>query len=137
MGKLASFGRFFITASFMSSISLATGSWLLTTSHAPRPHATRATYRRDQRGQAVRRPSRWLLHATDRRIGKASWLNQADLLVAAFEYHYLKRASWGSREEFIAHVLASAPEYNQLYAHPFEWTWTNQKMRQWFAKHAP
>ena len=52
-------------------------------------------------------------------------------------YHYLKRASWGSREEFIAHVLASAPEYNQLYAHPFEWTWTNQKMRQWFAKHAP
>jgi len=53
------------------------------------------------------------------------------------EYHYLKRASWGSREEFIAHVLASASEYNQLYAHPFEWTWTNQKMRQWFAKHAP
>jgi hypothetical protein len=30
------------------------------------PHATRATYRRDQRGQVVRRPSRWLLHATDR-----------------------------------------------------------------------
>jgi hypothetical protein len=28
------------------------------------------------------------------------------------------------------------PEYNQLYAHPFEWTWTNQKMRQWFAEHA-
>ena len=26
---------------------------------------------------------------------------------------------------------------HQLYAHPFEWTWTNQKMRQWFAKHAP
>ena len=67
----------------------------------------------------------------------ASWLNQAELLVAAFEYHYLKRASWGSREEFIEHVLASASEYNQLYAHPFEWTWTNQKMRQWFAKHAP
>ena len=32
--------------------------------------ATRATYRRDQRGQAVRGPSRWLLHATDLRIGK-------------------------------------------------------------------
>jgi hypothetical protein len=27
-------------------------------------------------------------------------------------------------------VLVSAPEYNRLYAHPFEWTWTNQKMRQ-------
>ena len=29
------------------------------------PHAPR----RDQRGQAVRRPSRWLLHATNHRIG--------------------------------------------------------------------
>jgi len=66
----------------------------------------------------------------------ASWLNQAELLVGAFGYHYLKRESWTSREEFIKHVLASGPEYNRLYAHPFEWTWTNQQMRQWFAKHA-
>ena len=42
-----------------------------------------------------------------------------------------------SREEFVEHVLASGPEYNRRYAHPSEWTWTNQKMRQWFAKHAP
>jgi DDE superfamily endonuclease len=66
----------------------------------------------------------------------ASWLNQAELLVGAFGYHYLKRASWASREEFIEHVLASGPEYNRRYAHPFEWTWTNQQMRQWFTKHA-
>jgi hypothetical protein len=66
----------------------------------------------------------------------ASWLNQAELLVGAFGYHYLKRASWSSRDEFIEHVLASGPEYNRLYAHPFEWTWTNQKMREWFANHA-
>jgi hypothetical protein len=67
----------------------------------------------------------------------ASWLNEAELLVGAFGYRYLKRASWHSREDFIEHVLASGPEYNQLYAHPFEWTWTNQRMRQWFAEHAP
>jgi hypothetical protein len=66
----------------------------------------------------------------------ASWLNQAELLAGAFGYRYLKRDSWGSREEFIEHVWASGPEYNRLYAHPFEWTWTNQQMRQWFAKHA-
>jgi len=66
----------------------------------------------------------------------ASWLNQAELLVGAFGYHYLKRDSWASRQEFIEHVLASGPEYNRRYAHPFEWTWTNQQMRQWFAKHA-
>ena len=51
-------------------------------------------------------------------------------------HYYLKRASWKSQEEFKTHVLASWPEYNHRYAHPFEWTWTNQKMRSWFAKHA-
>lgn len=67
----------------------------------------------------------------------ASWLDQAELLIGAFGYHYLKRGSRATREQLIEHVLVSAPEYNRRYAHPFEWTWTNQQMRQWFAKHAP
>ena len=67
----------------------------------------------------------------------ASWLNQAEILIHAFKHYYLKRALWKSQEELQTHVLASWPEYNHRYAHPFEWTWTNQKMRQWFAKHAP
>ena len=67
----------------------------------------------------------------------ASWLNQAEILIHAFKHYYLRRVSWKSQEEFKTHVLASWPEYNHRYAHPFEWTWTNQKMRQWFAKHAP
>jgi transposase len=66
----------------------------------------------------------------------ASWLNQAEILIHAFKYYYLKRASWKSQAEFKTHVLASWPEYNNRYAHPFEWTWTNQQMRQWFVKHA-
>jgi len=65
----------------------------------------------------------------------ASWLNQGELLIGAFGHRYLKRGSWCSREAFLEHVNASWPEYNRLYAHPFEWYWTNQKMRQWFAKH--
>jgi len=67
----------------------------------------------------------------------ASWLNQAELLVGAFGSHYLKRASWANREEFIEQVLASGPEYNRLCAHPFEWTWTNHFRIRWFAEHAP
>ena len=67
----------------------------------------------------------------------ASWLNQAEILIHAFKHYYLKRGSWKSQEKFKTHVLASWPEYNHRYAHPFEWTWTNQKMRKWFAKHAP
>ena len=65
----------------------------------------------------------------------ASWLDQAELLIGAFGQRYLKRGSRVSRDELIEHVWTSAPEYNRLYAHPFQWTWTNQKMRQWFAKH--
>lgn len=66
----------------------------------------------------------------------ASWLNQAELLNNAFSHRYLKRRSWSSRHELIQHIQATWPEYNELYAKPFEWTWTNHKMRQWFAKHA-
>lgn len=64
-------------------------------------------------------------------------MNQAELLLDAFELHYLKRGSWRSRQEFGAHIKAAWPEYNRLYAHPFEWTWTIPKMKQWFAKHTP
>jgi hypothetical protein len=67
---------------------------------------------------------------------KASWLNQAEILIHAFKHSYLKRESWKTQEAFKNHVLASCPEYNHRYGHPFEWTWTNQQMRQWFAKHA-
>lgn len=67
----------------------------------------------------------------------ASWLNQAEILIHSFKHYYLKRASWKTPAEFKTHVLASWPEYNHRYAHPFEWTWTNPKMRQWFAKHGP
>lgn len=66
----------------------------------------------------------------------ASWLNQAEILIHAFKHYYLKRASWASQEEFKTHVFASWAEYNHRYAHPFEWTWSNQRMRRWFAKHA-
>ena len=66
----------------------------------------------------------------------ASWLNQAEPLLDAFELHYLKRGSWCSKEEFRQHIEAAWPEYNRLYAHPFDWRWTIPKMKQWFAKHS-
>ncbi len=65
----------------------------------------------------------------------ASWLNQAESLIEAFAYYYLKRGSWNSREKFIEHVSLSGPEYNRRYAHPFEWIWSPQMMRKWFAEH--
>src|SRR5947208_3407989 len=66
----------------------------------------------------------------------ASWLNQAEMLLDAFELRYVKRGSWGSQEEFITHLAAAWPEDNALYAHPFEWEWTIPQMKKWFAKHS-
>jgi DDE superfamily endonuclease len=66
----------------------------------------------------------------------ASWLNQAESLLEAFEFHYLKRGSWRSREELCRHIEAAWPEYNRLYAHPFDWQWTIPMMKKWFAEHA-
>ena len=56
----------------------------------------------------------------------ASWLDQAEILLNVFSDRYLKRTSWRSRGELIEHVQDAWPEYNRLYAHPFEWTWTNR-----------
>jgi hypothetical protein len=67
----------------------------------------------------------------------ASWLNQAESLLEAFEVHYLNRGSWCSKEEVFQHIEVSWPEYNRLYAHPFDWQWTIPQMKRWFAKHAP
>jgi hypothetical protein len=91
-------------------------------------HTAAATSAYREGGGGWWRPRRAPVHA--------SWLNRAEPLIEAFGYHYLKRGSWASRQELIEHVSASGPEYNQLCAHPFEWYWTNNKMREWFAKHA-
>lgn len=65
----------------------------------------------------------------------ASWLNQGELLLRAFSERYLKRGDWKSRKEMIDHLDASWREYNHLFAHPFTWSWTRHKMRQWVDRH--
>lgn len=66
----------------------------------------------------------------------ASWLNQAELLLRAFQARYLKRGDWVSREHLIEHLEASWREYNQLFAHPFTWSWTRHSMHQWVQRHS-
>ncbi len=61
----------------------------------------------------------------------AEWLNQAELLLKSFTVHYLKRASWRSRQELIDHLYASGPEYNRWFAHPINWKWTRRDLRDW------
>ncbi len=65
----------------------------------------------------------------------ASWLDQAELLLRAFRARYLTRGDWPHREAFVAHLDASWREYNRLFAHPFEWSWTRPKMDRWLARH--
>ena len=61
----------------------------------------------------------------------ASWLNQAELLLKSFGVHYLKRGSWSSRQGLIDHLNDSWPEYNRLFAHPINWSWTRRDLRKW------
>lgn len=65
----------------------------------------------------------------------ASWLNQAELLLRAFSERYLKRGDWASRTDLTNHLQASWREYNDLLAHPFHWSWTRRKMRDWVNSH--
>jgi hypothetical protein len=64
----------------------------------------------------------------------ASWLNQAELLLRAFTEKYLKHFEATSRQHLIDHLNASWPEYNEWFAHPFEWSWTRRQMYDWAAK---
>jgi transposase len=64
----------------------------------------------------------------------ASWLNQAELLLRAFTERYIKRGSWDSWAAMLEHLRASWPEYNQLFAHPFQWSWTRGDFRAWLAR---
>jgi len=64
----------------------------------------------------------------------ASWLDQAELLLGAFSERYLKRGSWDSHQAMLDHVMASWSEYNELFAHPFQWSWTRPRFREWLAR---
>lgn len=61
----------------------------------------------------------------------ASWLNQAEALLEAFSERYLVRGSWCSRTSMIQHILASRQEYNQRFAHPFNWKWSCRDFLYW------
>ncbi len=64
----------------------------------------------------------------------SSWLNQAEILLKCFEVRYLQRGDWKSRQDLIDHLYASAPDYNRLWAHPIQWSWTRRNLRDWAQK---
>jgi hypothetical protein len=61
----------------------------------------------------------------------ASWLNQAEALLEGFGERYLTRGSWCTRMGMIQHILDSTPDYNQRFAHPFDWQWSCRAFRYW------
>lgn len=61
----------------------------------------------------------------------ASWLNQAESLLEAFSERYLLRGNWNCRERIIQHIQDSQLDYNQRFAHPFQWEWSCRQFRYW------
>lgn len=64
----------------------------------------------------------------------ASWLNQAELALSAFSRRYLRHRVSENRAELIMHIPRALHEYNQLYAHPFQWSFTRPAMHDWYAR---
>jgi hypothetical protein len=62
---------------------------------------------------------------------RASWLNQAELLLRAFSGRYLQRGSWDSQQAMIEHIGVSYREYNELFAHPVQWSRTRLDFQRW------
>ena len=60
-----------------------------------------------------------------------SWLNQAESLLEAFSERYLLRGSWSSRALMLQHIHDSRVDYNQRFAHPFEWNWSCRDFQYW------
>jgi hypothetical protein len=61
----------------------------------------------------------------------ASWLNQTEALLEAFDERYLLRGDWCSRLVMIQHITNSTQDYNQHFAHPFDWQWSCRKFQYW------
>jgi hypothetical protein len=61
----------------------------------------------------------------------ASWLNQTEALLEAFDERYLLRGDWCSRAAMIQHILNSTQDYNEHFAHPFDWQWSCRKFKYW------
>jgi hypothetical protein len=61
----------------------------------------------------------------------ASWLNQAEALLEAFDERCLLRGDWCSRMTMIQHIMDSTQDYNQHFAHPFDWQWSCRKFQYW------
>jgi hypothetical protein len=61
----------------------------------------------------------------------ASWLNQTEALLEAFDERYLLRGDWCSRAAMIQHILNSTQDYNRHFAHPFDWQWSCRQFKYW------
>lgn len=85
----------------------------------------------DTRKWVLAQDGRVLFHFTP---AHASWLNQAELALSAFSRRYLRHRVSESRTELIAHIHRALDEYNQLYARPFDWSFTRHTMHDWYAR---
>jgi len=61
----------------------------------------------------------------------ASWLNQTEALLEAFDERYLLRGAWCSQMSMIQHIAQSTNDYNQHFAHPFNWQWSCRQFQYW------
>jgi hypothetical protein len=101
------------------------------------PQAKRVHYILDNDSTHVSAHTRQWLHAKQGRVRfhhtpkYASWLNQAEIGLHNFSTYYLRRRVWNKPEDFAPHVSESVRHYNREFAHPFDWSFTRNRFREW------
>ena len=62
----------------------------------------------------------------------ASWLNQAEIALSVFSRAYINNRVWDAPRDFAPHIRASTAHYNRHTAHPFDWSFTRNRFRDWY-----
>jgi DDE superfamily endonuclease len=61
----------------------------------------------------------------------SSWLNQAEASIGAFGRRYNLHGNWAGRAERIARLPSAVEEFNRLFAHRYNWSFTRADFKRW------
>ncbi len=58
----------------------------------------------------------------------ASWLNQIEIWFGILARDVLRGGIWHSKQELVKQIMYYIKQYNETYAHPFNWTYTGKPL---------
>lgn len=84
-----------------------------------------ATHKQEDVRKWVVKRKRLTLHFTPT---YASWLNQIEIWFNIFTHDVLRGGVWPSKRALVEQIMSYIKNYNQLWAKPFQWTYTGKPL---------